>query len=69
MKPMYIQDEGHICVRDRDTVTETIRDRDKETERHLFFLSNSCEDELHLLKLNLKQASVLLIIPIKSSLT
>ena len=32
MKPMYIQDEGHICIRDRNTVTEISRDRDKETE-------------------------------------
>jgi len=69
MKPMYIKNEGHVYIRDRDTVTETSRDRDKETERNAFFLSNSCEDELHLLKLNLIKASVLLIIPIKSSLT
>ena len=69
MKPMYIKNEGHVCIRDRDTVTETSRDRDKETERNAFFLSNSCEDELHLLKWNLMKASVLLIIPIKSSLT
>ena len=32
MKPMYIQDEGHVCIRDRNTVTEISRDRDKETE-------------------------------------
>lgn len=75
MKPMYIQNEGHVCVRGRNTVTEISRDRDKdierdkETERNLFFLSNSCEDELHLLKLSLIKASVLLIIPIKSFLT